>query len=75
MLEAKPLTFFWRKHWDCLKWGEISIAVFRHHVPLHTMFSTKGFFAEGTEPTHVNSSGAESRLRKRKNVARLYRFS
>ena len=49
--------------------------MFRHHVPLHTIFSTNGFIAEGTEPTHVNSSGVECRLRKRKNVARLYRFS
>ena len=52
------------KYWNCLKWGETSIAVFRHHVPLHIIFSTKGFFADRTEPTHVNSSGAKCRLRK-----------
>ena len=39
---------------------------------LHTILSTKGFLADRTEPTHVNSSGAEFRL---KNVAHLYRFS
>ena len=44
-------------------------------LPLHTVLSTKGFFADRTEPTHVNSSGAECRLRKRKNVEHLYRFS
>ena len=55
--------------------GETSIAVFRHHVPLHIIFSTKGFFADRTEPTRVNSSGAECRLRKRRNVEHLYRFS
>ena len=74
MLEAKPLTFLW-KYWNCLKWGETSIAMFRHHLPLHTILSTKGFFADRTEPTRVNSSGAECRLRKRKNVEHLYRFS
>ena len=47
----------------------------RHHVPLHTILSPKGFFADRTEPTHVNSSGAECRLRKRKIVEHLYRFS
>ena len=29
MLQAKPLTFLWRR-WDCLKWSETSISVFRH---------------------------------------------
>ena len=48
--------------------------MFRHHVPLYTICFTKGFLAKGTEPTFVNSSGAESRLRKRKNE-HLYRFS
>ena len=57
MLESKPLTFLWI-HWNCLKWGETSIVVFRHHVPLHIIFSTKGFFTNGTEPTQVNFSGA-----------------
>ena len=42
---------------------------------LHAILSTKRFFANGTEPTHVNSSGAECRLRKRQNVALLYRFA
>ena len=74
MLEAKPLTFLW-KHWHCLKWGKTSLAVCRHQVPLHTIFSTKGFLANGTEPTHINSSGAECRLRKRKNVEHLHRIS
>ena len=48
-------------------WNGVSprIAVFRHHMPLHIIFSTKRFFVNGTEPTHVNSSGAECRLRKR----------
>ena len=36
-------------------------------MPLYTICFTKGFLAKGTEPTFVNSSGAESRLRKRKN--------
>ena len=58
-----------------LKWGETSSAVFRHHVPLHTIRSTKGFFADRTEPTHVNSSRAKCRLTKRQNVAHLYSFS
>ena len=49
--------------------------MFRHHLPLHTILSTKGFFADRTEPTRVNSSGAECRLRKRRNVEHLYRFS
>ena len=49
--------------------------MFRHNVPFYTIFSTKGFLANGTEPTHVNSSGAECRLRKTKNVEHLYRFS
>ena len=49
--------------------------MFRHHLPLHTILSTKGFFEDRTEPTRVNSSGAECRLRKRKNVEHLYRFS
>ena len=74
MLEAKPLTFLW-KHWHCLKWVETSLAVCRNQVPLHAMLSTKGFLANGTEPTHFNSSGAECRLRKRKNVEHLYRIS
>ena len=74
MLEAKPLTFLW-KHWHCLKWGKTSLAVCRHQVPLHTIFSTKGFLANGTEPTHINSSGAECRLRKRKYVEHLHRIS
>ena len=74
MLEAKPLTLLW-KHLNCLKWGETGIAVFRQHVPLHTIFSSKGFFADRAEPTHVNSSGAKCRLRKRQNFAHLYRFS
>ena len=47
----------------------------RHQVPLHTIFSTKGFLANGTEPTHINSSGAECRLRKRKYVEHLHRIS
>ena len=58
-----------------MKSGETSIAVFRHHVPLHTILSTKRFFTDRTEQSHVNSSGAECRLRKRKNVEHLYRFS
>ena len=37
MLEARTLTFLW-KHWNCLKWGETNIAVFRHHVPLHNYY-------------------------------------
>ena len=74
MLEAKPLTFFWR-HWNCLEWGETSIAVFRYHMSLHAILSTKRFLANRTEPTHVNSSEAECRLRKRWNVAHLYRFT
>ena len=49
--------------------------MFRHHVPLQTILSTKGFFANRTEPIHVNSSRAECRLRKRENVAHLYTFS
>ena len=57
MLESKLLTFLWKR--NCLKWGETNIAVFRHHVPLHAILYTKWFFANGTEPTHVNSSGAE----------------
>ena len=48
---------------ELFEMGETSIAVFRHHVPLHIIFSTKGFFADRTEPTHVNSSGAKCRLR------------
>ena len=74
ILEAKPLTFLW-KYWKWLKSGETSIAVFRHHVPLHTILSTKRFFTDRTEQSHVNSSGAECRLRKRKNVEHLYRFT
>ena len=63
MLEAKPLTFL-RKHWNCLNWGdhETSIAVFRHHVPLHTILSTKGFFADRTEPTHVMPTPQEQNV-------------
>ena len=61
--------------WNCFKWGETSIAVFSHHVPLHTIHSTKGFFADRTEPTHGNSSRAECRLKNRWNVEHLYRFS
>ena len=57
----RPTTFRYTR----LKWGETSIAVFRHHVSLHIIFSTEGFFADRTEPTHVNSSGAKCRLRKR----------
>ena len=34
-----------------------------------------GFFADRTEPTQVKSSEEECRLRKRWNVAHLYRFS
>ena len=49
--------------------------MFRHHVPLHTILSTKRFFTDRTEQSHVNSSGAECRLRKRKNVEHLYRFT
>ena len=33
-------------------------------MPLHIIFSTKRFVANRTEPTHVNSTGAECRLRK-----------
>ena len=62
MLESKPLTFLWKR--NCLKWGEANIAVFRHHVPLHAILSTKWYFGNGAGPTHVNSSGAECRLRK-----------
>ena len=74
MLEVKPPTFFWR-HCNCLKWGETSFAVFRHHMPLHDVISTERFFANWREPTHVNFSGAECRPRKRYNVAHLYRFT
>ena len=49
--------------------------MFRHHLPLHTILSSKGFLADRTEPIRVNSSGAECKLRKRKNVEHLYRFS
>ena len=63
MFKAKPLTFILR-HRNCLKWGETIIAVFIHRVPLNAILSTKRFFANGTEPTDVNSSGAECRLRK-----------
>ena len=72
MVMLQSISAEWN-YW--LKWGETSLAVFRLHVPLHNIFSTKGFLANGTEPTHVNSSGAECRLRKRKNVEHLYRFS
>ena len=48
--------------------------MFRHHVPLHAILSTKRFVANGTERTHVKSSEAECRLKKRQNVAALYRF-
>ena len=59
MLEAKPLTFLW-KHWKCLKWGETSLAVFRHHVPLHTIFSTKGFWQ--TDLSQLTSTPREQNL-------------
>ena len=42
---------------------------------MHAVLSTKRFFANGREPTHVNSSRAECRLRKRYNVANLNRFT
>ena len=61
--------------WNCFKWGETSITLFRHHVPLHTIHSTKGFFADRTKPTHGNSLRAECRLKNRWNVEHLYRFS
>ena len=54
----QSLTFLW-KHWNCLKWGETSIAVFRHHVPLHIIFSTKAFFADTTEPTQEQNGDWE----------------
>ena len=60
MLEAKPLTFLW-KYWNCLKWGETSIVVFRHHVPLHAILSTKWFFTNGTEPTQEQNVDWEKR--------------
>ena len=47
------------------KWQVLQHCGVRHHLPLHTILSTKGFFAKRTEPTHVNSSGAECRLRNR----------
>ena len=74
---TKPLTRLLWRHctpWNCLKWGETSIAVFRHHVTLHPILSTKQIFANGKEPSHVNSSGAECRLSKWWNVAHLYKF-
>ena len=67
---CKTADIFWR-HWNCLKWGETSISLFRYHRPLRAILSTKQFFANGTEPSHVNSLGAECRLRKRLNVACL----
>ena len=59
MLEAKPLTFLW-KHWKYLKWCETSLAVFRHHVPSHTIFSTKGFWQ--TDLSQLTSTPREQNL-------------
>ena len=59
MLEAKPLTFLSR-HWNCLKWGETCIAVFRHHVPLHAILSTKGF--SQTEENQLMSTPQEQNV-------------
>ena len=44
-------------------------------IYLHAILSTKRVFANGAEPTHANFSGAECRLRKRYNVAHLYRLT
>ena len=40
-------------------------------MPLHTIFSTKGLYADRTEPTRVNSSEAKSRPRKGR-MLRIY---
>ena len=56
MLEAKPLSFFWR-HWNCLKSGEISTAVFRHHMPSMLSFLLNDF--SQTEKNQLMSTSQE----------------
>ena len=71
MLEAKPLTFFWRKRHSS-EWSETQRPIVHiKDMSLHVIFSTKGFFAEGTEPTHVNSVETSHELKKTSNVSHL----
>ena len=60
MLEAKPLTFLWKHSWNCLKWGDTSISVFRHHVPFHTSFRLKDF--SQTEQNQLMSTPQEQNV-------------
>ena len=60
MLEAKPLTFLWKHSWNYLKWGDTSIAVFRHHVPFHTSFRLKDF--SQTEQNQLMSTPQEQNV-------------
>ena len=60
MLEAKPLTFLWKHSWNCLKWGDTSISVFRHHVPFRTSFRLKDF--SQTEQNQLMSTPQEQNV-------------
>ena len=57
-----------------MKGAETSIGMFGNQVPLHIIFSTKRFVSEGTEPSHVNSTGAKCRLRKSMRKGRMSRI-
>ena len=46
-------------------WKDARSETAQNHMPLHSILFTKRVFANGAEPTHVNFSGAECRLRKR----------
>ena len=69
--EAKPLTFLWR-HWNCLRWGETSIAAFRHHVPLHIIFSNKRFFANGEQNRLMSTPQEQNVDREKRRMWRIY---
>ena len=58
MLESKLLTFLWKR--NCLKCGETNIAVFRHHVLLHGILSTKWF--SQTEQNQLMSTPQEQNI-------------
>ena len=67
MLEAKLLTFQW-KHWNI----GTSIAVLRHHVPFHIIFSTKGLIWQ-TEQNQLMSTPQEQNVDwERGRMLRIY---
>ena len=68
MFKLKPLTplsgIVYR-----IKWSEVTgITVPIINMTFYTVFSAKGFFTVGTEPTHITSLTAKCKVRIKSNV-------